>query len=410
MNSNNLINFEEKWNNIPYLNWIIEIGDFKLYKNDDEKIIDNAVIWYSIYWINSLKNINSSDKKIIIVIPALTWNSKIFDSQSSQWSGWANIYWKPWNILDPSKNIIIGLDYFWWPYDSTWPDKHNLNFYPVPPEKQVEAWKKALKQLWVKKVYALFWWSNWWWHIHSWLFDKKFLPQKLIPVAWPISPTNESREFFSLQVDLIKQKEDVSDRLRNNLQDLIWESKLYDELVEETIKQIKLLLASRTNEFAIKVVRQIWFLKFLNPSFFDRFHNDKDWKPLKSFDESKKNMLNYFTKEWINFEKRFSLSSLALLSQTIVDSEKISPKEYVKKIKNSIDLIIINIEDDKLFEIWAMQEFFLQVKDIREKRWDIWKTVIEIINSNSETKKAWHDSFLWEWSMQNISDKITKNL
>jgi hypothetical protein len=40
MNSKNLINFEEDCNNIPYLHSSVEIGDFKLYKNDDEKIID----------------------------------------------------------------------------------------------------------------------------------------------------------------------------------------------------------------------------------------------------------------------------------------------------------------------------------------------------------------------------------
>lgn len=410
MNSKNLINFVEEWNNIPYLNWTIEIGDFKLYKNDNEKIIDNAAVWYSIYWIDSLEKLNLSNKKIIIVIPALTWNSKLFDSKASQWNGWANTYWKPWNILDPNKNIIIWLDYFWWPYDSTWPDKHNLNFYPVPPEKQVEAWKKALTKLKIKKVYALFWWSNWWWHIHSWLFDKKFLPKKLIPIAWPISPTSEAKEFFSLQVDLIKKREDVSDRLIENLKNLIWESKLYDELIKVTTNEIKLLLKSWNNEFAIKVARQIWFLKFLNPSFFNKFYNDKDWNEIKSFKEAKENMLNYFKREWVNFEKRFSLSSLALLSQAIVDSERISPEEYVKKIKDNVDLIIISIEDDKLFETWPMQEYFLKVKNIREKRWDIWKTIIEIINSDEETKKAWHDSFLWEWSMQNISNKITKNL
>ena len=121
-------------------------------------------------------------------------------------------------------------------------------------------------------------------------------------------------------------------------------------------------------------------------------------------------MLNYFAKEWIKFEKRFSLSSLVLLSQAIVDAERISPEEYVNKISNKINLIIISIEDDMLFETWAMQEYFKKVKEIREKRWDIWKTIIEIIESNSETKKAWHDTFLWEKSMQKISNKITKNI
>ena len=407
---NQLNNFESEWNNIPYLTWTVKIGDFKLYKNDNEKIIDDAKIWFSIYWINSLDKLKTTNKKIIIVIPALTWNAKIFDSKASQWNGWANTYWKPWNILDPKENIIIWLDYFWWPYDSTWPDKHNLNFYPVPPEKQVEAWKKALENLWIQKVYTLFWGSNWGWHIHAWLFDNKLNPEILIPVAWPIAPTDKAKEFFSIQVDLIKKRENISIRLIKNLEWLLWISDLYDELVKETIHEVYEIINQWDNKKAIKVVRQIWFLKFLNPSFFDKFYIDKNWEKLKTFEEAKQNMFNYFEKEWINFEKRFSLSSLVLLSQAIVDAERISPKEYVNKISNKVNLIIISIEDDMLFETWPMQEYFQEVKSLREKRWDIWKTIIEIIESNPETKKAWHDTFLWENSIQNISNKITKHI
>ncbi len=410
MNNKYLNNFESEWNNIPYLNWVVRIGDFKLYKNDDEKLIDDAKVWFSIYWINSLENLQNTNKNIIIVIPALTWNSKIFDSKPSQWNGWANTYWKPWNILDPATNIIIWLDYFGWPHDSSWPDKHNLNFYPVPPEKQVEAWKKAIEELWIKNIYALFWWSNWWWHIHTWLFDSKYIPKYLMPVAWPIAPTEEAKEFFSIQVDLIKKKENISLRLAKNLENLIWQSGLYDELAKETINEIYELLLSWNDKVAMKIVRQIWFLKFLNPSFFDKFEFDKKWNKLFSFEKSKENMMKYFQKEWINFEKRFSLSSLILLSQAIVDAERISPKEYVHKIKLDINIIIVSIEDDKLFETIPMQDYFKEVKNLRQKRWDKWKTTVELIKSNSYTKKAWHDSFLWEWPMQEISDKILKNI
>ena len=410
MKLNELNNFLEENNNVPYFNWVVRIGDFKLYKNDKEKIIDDAKVWFSVYWIESKEALKKTDKKIIVVIPALTWNSKLFDTESSQWNGWANTYWKPWNILDPNENIIIWLDYFGWPYDSTWPDKHNLNFYPVPPEKQVEAWKKALKKLWVKEINILFWGSNWGWHIHSWIFDKWYEPAILIPVAWPISPTDEAKEFFSLQVDFVKNKDDVSERLEKNLENLKWISKLYDTLINETVIEIKEIIKLWDNKKAIKIVRQIWFLKFLNPEFFDRFYKDKKWNVLESFEISKENMMNYFEKEWINFEKRFSLSSLVLLSQAIVDSERISPEEYVKKISLNVKLIIISIEDDRLFETKPMQEYFLEVKKIRENRWDIWKTIIKIIESDEYSKEAGHDTFLWEKPMQNISNQILKNI
>ena len=403
-----LENFIEENNNVPYFSWAARIWDFKLYKNDDEKIINDAKVWYSIYWIKSIEELKNTKKNIIVVIPALTWNSRVFDSKASQWSGWANTYWKPWNILDPNENIIIGLDYFWWPYDSSCPDKHDLDFYPVPPEKQVEAWKKALTKLWLKDIYALFWGSNWWGHIHSWIFNEKYQPKYLIPVAWPIAPTKKAKEFFSLQVDFIKNKEDVSYRLEKNLKNLKWESELYDELIIETSKEITETIKSWNKKKVIKVARQIWFLKFLNPKFFDKFYYDKDWNHLDSLEKAKQNMMNYFEKEWIKFEKRFWLSSLSLLLQEIVDAKRISPEEYIEKISEKINLIVVSIEDDKLFETKPMQKYFKQVKELRKKRWDKWKTNLALIESNENTKEAGHDWFLWSEIMQIISDKILK--
>ena len=403
-----LKNFIEEHNNIPYFSWAARIWDFKLYKNDNEKIIDNAKVWYSIYWIESLEELKNTKRNIIVVIPALTWNSKVFDLKASQWSGWANTYWKPWNILDPNKNIIIGLDYFWWPYDSSCPKKHDLNFYPVPPEKQVEAWKKALTKLWVKDIYALFWGSNWWGHIHNWVFDRKYEPKYLIPVAWPIAPTEKAKEFFSLQIDFIKNKEDVSKRLEKNLKNLKWKSELYDKLISGTKKEIKETLIKWENKKAMKVLRQIWFLKFLNPGFFDKFYLDKDWNKLHNLDEAKDNMMSYFEKEWIKFEKRFCLASLSLLLEWIVEADRISPKGYTKKISEKINIIVISIEDDNLFEYHPMKNYFEKVIKNREEKWDSWKVIFETIESNSETKMSGHDWFLWPKIMQIISNKILK--
>jgi len=410
MSINKIKDFNLEKNDIPYIYWAINIGNFKLYKNNKEKIIEDAKVWYSIYWVESLSELANTKKNIIVVIPALTWNARLFAKKVSQWEWWANYYWKPWAILDPNKNIVIWLDYFGWPYDSTWPYKHNLNFYPVPAEKQVEAWKKALKLIWIKNIDILLWWSNWWWHIHTWAFDKILEPKYLIPIAWPIAPTKEAKDFFSIQVDFIKKREDVSNRLENNLKNLKSQSKLYDELIKETIKEIKETIEKWNNKKAMKVVRQIGFLKFLNPKYFDKFYFNKNWKKLDSFEKAKENMMIYFKKEWKKFEKRFSLSSLILLSQAIVDAKRISPEEYIKKISEKINLIIISIEDDNLFETKSMQEYFLKVKQLREQRWDSWKTKIEVLKSGPCTIQAWHDAFLWERPINKINKLILKNI
>jgi len=358
-----LENFWEKNNDIWNIFWYIRIWDFDLEKNKtNHKIIENAKVGISIYWIKTIKELEDSIKNIIVVIPALTWNAKVFSVISSQWDGWANTYGNPWNILDPNDNIIIGLDYFGGPYDSSAPDKHSLDFYPVPPEKQVEAWKKALQNIWVKKIYALFGGSNWWWHIHSWLFDNSLTPKKLIPVAWPIAPKGDAKEFFSYQIDFLKYKEYICERLDKNLSKFLWISKIYDFLVKSLKEEIVECIENWDNKKAIKIAREIWFLRFLNPPFFDKFYFDKNWKEL-NLEEAKDNVSKYFINEWIKFEQRFSISSLILLSESIAHANRISPKKYVDQIPKSVDLIIVSIEDDNLFSSNSMTEYFNQVAD-----------------------------------------------
>lgn len=414
MNSWVLKNFQESNNNIKYFWWYAKIGDFYLEKNEgDKKIINNAKVWYTIYWVENLEELKTTKKNIIIVIPALTWTSKIFDTKSSQWNGWANIYWKKWNILDPNENIIIWFDYFWREFNNH-KNKHKLDFYPVPPEKQVEAWKKALKELWVKKINMLFGWSNWWWHIHHWLIWKcqKYEPKILAPIAWPIAPTDDAKEFFRIQLDFLDKKEWLSDRLKENLKELKWKSEMFDILVEETIKEINENINSENNKKIMKIVRQIWFLKFVWPKFFDKFIYNKEWKKLNK-KESIENMMSYFEKEWEKFEIRFWKSYLKILLKWIVDAERISPEEYVKKVSKKVDLIIISIKDDRLFDSISMSKYFIQVKKLRELRWDTWKTIFKIIKSSELSLIASHDYFLWEEWWQEISDSIlteTKNI
>ena len=121
-------------------------------------------------------------------------------------------------------------------------------------------------------------------------------------------------------------------------------------------------------------------------------------------------MINYFSQEWIKFEKRFWLTSLLLLLKWIVDAERISPYEYVEKISDKIHLIILSIEDDNLFEHLPMKNYFRKVKRIREEKNNNWKTIFNTIKSDNETKKSWHDGFLWENIIQKISDKVIKSM
>jgi homoserine acetyltransferase len=408
MSLNKLKDFFEKENNIPYISWYKHIGDFLLEKSkNDKKIIDDAKVWYTIYWINSLEELKNTSKKIIVVIPALTWTSKLFDTNDSQWDWWWNTYGKPWNILDPNTNIIIWLDYFGSAFN-THPDKHNLNFYPVPPEKQVEAWKKWLQELWVKNIDILFWWSNWWWHIHHWIIDKnkELEPEYLIPISWPISLEEEAREFFSIQLDFLKSKKDVAERLEQNIKKIKWKTILFDKLLQITKEEIIKYHNSDDIKILMKIVRQIWFLKFVWPEFYHRFKEDKYWKRIEKEEEQVKNMMNYFEKQGEKFEKRIWKSYFITLLEWLTLSSEITSEEYVENIWKKVNIILINTKDDTLFDSIEMWKYFLKVQQLREQKRHIWKTIIHTIHSNKTTKQAGHDYFLWPQWAQKINDII----
>jgi hypothetical protein len=59
---------------------------------------------------------------------------------------------------------------------------------------------------------------------------------------------------------------------------------------------------------------------------------------------------------------------LILLSESIAHANRISPKKYVDKIPKTVDLIIVSIEDDNLFSSVSMQEYFKEVKNLRNKK------------------------------------------
>lgn len=90
----------------------VRIGDFPLYKNGEEKIIDDAKVGFSVYGVSSLKELSSGNIPTTVAIPALTGNAKIFSQKSSQGSGWANPYALKDGILEVKERVIIGLDYF----------------------------------------------------------------------------------------------------------------------------------------------------------------------------------------------------------------------------------------------------------------------------------------------------------
>jgi hypothetical protein len=56
------------------------------------------------------------------------------------------------------------------------------------------------------------------------------------------------------------------------------------------------------------------------------------------------------------------------LSESIAHANRIAPKKYVEKISKSVDLIIVSIEDDNLFSSISMQEYFKEVKNLRNKK------------------------------------------
>ena len=414
---------EKQW--CTSINWVVRIWDFELKKEwYKDKIIEGAKVWVWIYWLEKEKweTLENTKKEIIVVIPALTGTSKLFTSWgASQWDWWANWY-DEW-ILNPNDNkIIISFDYFWGPECSS-PDKHNLDFYDVPAEKQVEAWKKVLQKLWVKKINTLFWGSNWWLHINHWVVDKnsKYTPDSLIAIAWSFWDIETSKDFFKVQSDVINLAKDnnidnFEEKIINLLNSNIWPilewldknslyTIFYNSIIDEINNFKNIKDKDEKNRITLAIARKIWFLKFVNPEFFEKFWKDKNWNELNNLENAKQNLFNYFENETKKFEKRFSWPTLALLCNWISKTKELTPEEFSSKISEKINLIILWIKEDNLFSSEKSKKYFSEVKEHREKWNHKWKTIFTEI-SWENSKIAWHDYFLWEEWIKVINKKL----
>jgi hypothetical protein len=83
------------------------------------------------------------------------------------------------------------------------------------------------------------------------------IPKKLIPIAGPIAPTQDAKEFFSYQIDFLKYRENINERLTINLEKFLKISDIYDFLVKSIQIEISECIGNWHDKKAIKIAREI---------------------------------------------------------------------------------------------------------------------------------------------------------
>jgi homoserine acetyltransferase len=174
-------------------------------------------------------------------------------------------------------------------------------------------------------------------------------------------------EFFAIQRDLLWAEganiKKLSERLRNNHQDLLGSSPGFDFIFEHIGSELEKIQISYSPTKLLGVARQIGFLRFVTPTFFEN-----KWQSY--FDESKDTSLAFAKlRSWIDhqgeiFPKRFSAEALALLCHLDATATGKNPTEVAKLLINkNTQLTGFMVQGDVLFRAELQQQFYNQVKE-----------------------------------------------
>lgn len=362
------------------------ISNFKLQSGE---VIPEARLGYCVIG-------KTTNNPIIVLHPALTGSPKAWTTgKQSQGDGWWTHCIGEGLFLDTNKFTIICVDHFAGNGDSS-------------SAKELEQYKRdiefadgsilvseVLKQNGISEIFAAIGGSIGGGQVFGWLFQDSVKVDRLLDISGSASQNLKAEEFFQIQAELIwgegENVTEIYERLYENTKELLGLSEGYDYL----FNYIQNKIVSLKNDFndieALKVTRQVGFLRFLTPSFFEskwqQFYEEK-----KSEDYCKAQIRSWINYQADIFPKRFSPEALAELCYMNANSQRKTPKEIAERLlETNTQLKGFSVIGDVLFDVEQNKQFY---KRIQTNLPDEKENLVEILLIEDELYG--HDHFLTE--------------
>jgi homoserine acetyltransferase len=336
------------------------------------------------------------DLPVVILHPALTGSPKAWtNSRPTQGDGWFSRHIGMGKLLDPTMHCILCVDPLGGNGVSSGAEELSNFAADLSFADGIEACALFLKEKGICEVQAVIGGSIGGGQAFEWLFQNYIKVNKIFDISGSACRTSTASEFFLIQAELLDFEKlgdtDLLARLSKNTSDLLGVTLAFDLIFERIKENLKELLGNYSLDFALKVARQIGFLRFVTPNFYENKFNVYI-EELGSIAAAKEKILSWIDYQGESFLSRFSAKALRQLCymdaySTRRNAELVAEAIAVKKIH----FVGFSVSGDLLFPHSVQERFYNQVKNCLHLQS---KTLVHFISEKDEVNG--HDHFLSE--------------
>jgi cystathionine gamma-synthase len=346
---------------------------------------------------------------LVLLHPALTGTPRAHSrGKPSQGDGWWSRCVGPGRLLDTNQFQVVCVDHFGGSGGSTGATELGERRHEVQFRDTVNLVSKVLEARGVRSLHAVVGGSVGGGQTLEWLFQDDIAVERLLDICGNCSRTGPAMEFFGLQADLLEGDAAavpaIKERLIANCHDLLDKTPAFDHVHGRVLEGLDRLAANYERAAALELARQIGFLRFVTPLFFQK---KWDARYRKTSDAE---LANAFLDSWLDhqgtaFSTRFSADAMSTLSRMEAGARLRSAEEVAARVKKTgCHLIGFAVHGDVLFD---PERQFRYYKAIRAELDDGDRGMVDIHFAYDEVNG--HDHFLSE-SFLEYTPSLAKHL
>ncbi len=336
------------------------------------------------------------DLPVIVLHPALTGSPKAWiNGKGSQGEGWFSEHIGPGKFLDTDKYCIVCVDPIGGNGDSSAAKELRLYLADLSFADGIEATAMLLKRKGVHQVHAVIGGSIGGGQAFEWLFQNHVQVKKIFDISGSACRTKTASEFFLLQSELLDFEKlgntDLLERLEANTEDLLGSSEAYDLIYQKVKSNLQELIADFNMNMALKVARQIGFLRFVTPQFYQgRFETYID--DLEGRSAAEDRLISWIEYQGESFLNRFCPEALKQLCYMDSLAVRRAPEVVAEALSNrNAELIGFSVKGDVLFPHSVQADYYRLVQACLPSREQSLVNLVSV-----EDPLNGHDHFLTE--------------
>ena len=345
----------------------------------------------------------------VILHPALTGTPKAsISGKQSQGDGWWTRCLGPGKLLDTERLCVICVDQLGGYGASTSAVELGPHAETLAFRDTVVLAARALEEWGVSSLHAVVGGSIGGGQALEWLFQPRIDVERLFDISGSSSRSGPAGEFFRLQADLIhsggENIPDIKRRLFENSRDLSGKTAAFDHVLDHVMAGFDRLETDFSDEAALALTRQIGFLRFVTPRFYQK-RWDEDLARWTDEARALAGTLAWLDHQSETFIRRFSPEGFACLCRMEAMVFPRGADDLATRIEETnCQLVGFSVSGDVLFDAEDQFQFYQSVKErLPEDK----KSLVEIYFTYDDVNG--HDHFLTPAFLESVPS-LSKHL